>query len=96
MTYTVFYKVVRGYDEYYQEWGSEDDDLMRRFMYLGLEPKVLDSGSCYLHQWHPKYEGVPDGGDSACIQRNLAHLRRTHSIVRNGRDWGIADAVLVR
>jgi predicted glycosyltransferase involved in capsule biosynthesis len=92
VTYTVFYKLVRGYDEYYQEWGSEDDDLMRRFKYLGLESRVLDSGSFYLHQWHPKYEGLPDGRNTAQIERNRLYFEKNHSILRNDRDWGIPRA----
>jgi hypothetical protein len=83
---------VRGYDEYYQEWGSEDDDLMRRFKYLGLESRVLDSGSFYLHQWHPKYEGLPDGRNTAQIERNRLYFEKNHSILRNDRDWGIPRA----
>ena len=92
LTYTAYYKLVRGYDEYYEVWGLEDDDLMRRFTYMGLEPKALDSGSFYLHQWHPKFEGVPDGRTAAQVQLNQSYFEKTHSILRNGRDWGIPPA----
>ena len=92
LTYTAFFLLIRGYDEHYEVWGSEDDDLMRRFRYLGLRPRPLDSGSFYLHQWHPKFEGVPNGEQAAVIRRNYAYFARNHSIVRNDRDWGTAHS----
>jgi glycosyltransferase involved in cell wall biosynthesis len=91
LTWTAFFHLIRGYDEYYELWGSEDNDLMRRFRYLGLRPRALDSGSFYLHQWHPKFEGVPGGENAPAIGRNLTHYRWNHSIVRNDRDWGTAQ-----
>jgi hypothetical protein len=91
LTYTAFFHLIRGYDEHYEVWGSEDDDLMRRFRYLGLTPRGLDSESFYLHQWHPKFEGVPDGQHAAAIRRNHRHFWWNHSIVRNDHDWGMAQ-----
>ena len=91
LTWTAFFHLIRGYDEYYELWGSEDNDLMRRFRYLGLRPQALDSGSFYLHQWHPKFEGIPDGENAPAISRNLAYFRWNHSIVRNDGDWGTAQ-----
>jgi glycosyltransferase involved in cell wall biosynthesis len=88
ITFTAFYQCVRGYDEFYEVWGAEDEDLMLRFRRLGLQPKVLDSGSFYLHQWHPKFEDVPGGKENNQIQRNGVYFRRMHSIMRNDRDWG--------
>ena len=83
--------MIRGYDEHYEVWGSEDNDLMRRFRYLGLRPQTLDSGSFYLHQWHPKFEGVAGGEHAPAIRRNLAYFWRNRSILRNDRDWGTAQ-----
>ena len=88
LTCTAFFQLIRGYDEHYEVWGSEDNDLMRRFRYLGLRPQALDSGSFYLHQWHPKFEGVPGGEHAPVIRRNHAYCWRTYSILRNDRDWG--------
>jgi glycosyl transferase family 2 len=88
--YTRFYQLIRGYDEYYEVWGLEDDDLMRRFTYLGLRPKALGTGSFYLHQWHPKMDGIPEGRSAEPVLRNQAYFQKTHSIVRNGDDWGHA------
>lgn len=91
LTYTAFFQLIQGYDEHYEVWGGEDFDLMRRFQYLGLRLQRLDSGSFYLHQWHPKYEGVPGGQHAAVIARNQAYLLRNHSILRNDGDWGMAQ-----
>jgi predicted glycosyltransferase involved in capsule biosynthesis len=91
LTWTAFFHLIRGYDEYYELWGWEDYDLMRRFRYLGLRPQALDSGSFYLHQWHPKFEGVPGGENAPAIGRNLAYYRWNRSIVRNDGDWGTAQ-----
>jgi hypothetical protein len=87
-TFTAFYHHIRGYDEFYEVWGLDDDDLIQRFSYLGLEVRKLESGSFYLHQWHPKFEGVPGGKDHIQVQRNRAYQMRNHSIVRNDDEWG--------
>ena len=87
-TFTAYYHCIRGYDEFYEVWGLDDDDLIQRFIRLGLQVKILDSGSFYLHQWHPKFEGVPGGQDNIQIQRNREYQRRNHSIVRNDHRWG--------
>jgi hypothetical protein len=83
-------KIIRGYDEYYEVWGGEDVDLLRRLRYLGLEAQSLGSDSFYMHQWHPKFEDVPQGAASQRIRDNHAHLKRSHGILRNGPDWGVA------
>ena len=57
MGYTTFFKAIRGFDEYYEEWGGEDDDLMRRFEYLGLTTQTPPDQSFYLHQWHADSRG---------------------------------------
>lgn len=88
MTYTAFYQLIRGYDEYFEGWGGEDRDLMRRLRYLGLSPQPISSQSFYLHQWHPKFEGVSGGEDAPVIKRNHLYLARHHTILRNDDDWG--------
>ena len=63
---------------------------MRRFGYLGLQPGALERESFYLHQWHPKLEGVPGGERAPEIRRNLGTSGRNHAILRNDRNWGTA------
>ena len=88
MTYTVLYQAVRGYDEYYEAWGWEDGDLMKRFVYLGLRPTAPDAGCFYMHQWHAESERGRDGGNAEQVRRNKLHFRKTHSILRNDCNWG--------
>jgi len=88
MTYTAFYQLIGGYDEYYEVWGAEDEDLMKRLRALGLSPQPLRSESFYLHQWHPKFEGVDGGENSPAIKQNHTYFRQQHTILRNEDNWG--------
>jgi hypothetical protein len=90
MTSTAFYQLIRGYDEYFEGWGAEDRDLMRRLWYLGLSPQPVGSTSFYLHQWHPKFEDVSGGEDAPVIKENHRYLEHHHTILRNDDDWGRA------
>jgi hypothetical protein len=86
MTYTALYQVIRGYDEHYQSWGWEDDDLMQRFTYLGLRQKTLHGRSFYMHQWHADSDR---GKDPEETRRNESYFKSNHSIVRNDDGWGV-------
>lgn len=88
VTFTGFHHAIRGYDEFYEGWGREDDDLMSRLMALGIHMIAAPERSFYLHQWHPKYEGLNAEEQARSVERNTAHLQRSRSIVRNGEDWG--------
>lgn len=88
MTYRAYFEEVRGYDEYYEVWGSEDNDLGRRFAYLGLTHRSIAAESYYLHQWHSKFEGVGSHIEAA-RQRNEAYFSSNHSIYRNREGWGL-------
>jgi hypothetical protein len=88
IAHTVVYQAIGGLDEYYEGWGYEDADLIRRFVYLGLEPLRQDSSSFYLHQWHSDAERGRRGAPEWRTERNRAHFRRTHSILRNRNTWG--------
>ncbi len=92
VTYARYLELVGGYDEFYEIWGSEDEDLLLRLRYLGLDVVTPTLRSFYVHQWHPKYEDVPGGERAPQIERNRAHLLRNHAIVRNRHDWGAAAA----
>lgn len=48
-----FFEAVRGYDEAFQYWGAEDDDLAFRAARYGLKRVPLGAASAMLHQWHP-------------------------------------------
>lgn len=85
-TYAFFYQYLRGYDEFYEGWGSEDNDLKKRFVMLGLDISSIYPTASYLHQWHPKGEGVANFQESA--HRNREYWEKTRSIVRNPHKWG--------
>jgi GT2 family glycosyltransferase len=82
-TYSALPRLIGGYDEFYEDWGWEDEDLLRRLLRLGLRLRVLHDPDYYLHQWHPKMEGIPEALRSAAILRNRTRFERTHSILRN-------------
>lgn len=81
--YTAFYRLVRGYDEFYEGWGEEDLDLLERFERLGLDAVRPGADVFYLHQWHPKHENLEAEERDEAIARNLAYRSSHHSIVRN-------------
>lgn len=85
-TATAFFQQIRGYDEQYEEWGWEDNDIMRRFLYLGLDLISISDRAKFLHQWHPKGEGVRDWTESR--ERNLRYFNSNSTVVRNPICWG--------
>jgi hypothetical protein len=85
MTYSAFHHLIRGYDEFFEVWGREDADLLRRLLKLGLDRRTLDAEAAfYLHQWHPKYENLPDEGREQASRRNTERWRQVQTI--NGAD----------
>lgn len=44
---------IKGFDEYYQVWGAEDDDLYARLQHQGFEKNLIDATHIPVyHQWH--------------------------------------------
>lgn len=43
---------VNGFDEKYEGWGHEDDDLGNRFYVLGLKVGILKFSNLIVHIWH--------------------------------------------
>ena len=95
-TYTSLYHLIRGYDELFQSWGWEDNDLKDRFECLGLESRSIAAQSYYLHQWHPKYDGWHSRHDGTRVDNNLQqqfednweHFKNNRDIVKNSENWG--------
>jgi glycosyltransferase involved in cell wall biosynthesis len=83
---TFLLQYIRGYDEEYEEWGWEDNDLMTRFLRLGLDLVSISDRARFLHQWHPKGEGVADW--VASRDRNKKYFEQTTTIIRNKVKWG--------
>ncbi|MFT6779334.1 MAG: putative glycosyltransferase involved in capsule biosynthesis [Paraglaciecola sp.] len=88
-SFTQFYKDINGYDEYFKLWGSEDNDIKRRLEYYGLESRSIASKAYYLHQWHPKHEGVNASLElKKTIEENHRYFKNDHRIFKNTDDWG--------
>jgi hypothetical protein len=87
-SYTFFYHLIRGYDEYFKCYGSEDDDLAQRFLYLGLHPVSVSARTYYLHQWHPQHFRKPDETYACVSDENEVYYATNHSILRNQEGWG--------
>lgn len=72
--------------------GSEDWDLIYRFDLLGLERKDISEIATTLHQWHPKYQGCPQGIEfDALLKKNVEYFENTTSLVRNKQGWGVTE-----
>lgn len=83
---TLFFQQIRGYDEQYEEWGWEDNDIKQRFLHFGLDLISISDKARFLHQWHPKGEGVQDWTQSR--ERNQRYFENNSTIVRNPVRWG--------
>lgn len=55
-------KQINGFDEFYQIWGAEDDDLYNRLQRAGIQRKQIDATELAVyHQWHPtQAPALPD------------------------------------
>ena len=53
------YESVNGYDENFQGWGCEDDDLRLRLRAAGVRVASIAWWTQAYHQWHPKTPSAP-------------------------------------
>ena len=83
-----FFKEIRGYDENYSIWGIEDDDILKRFILNGIKLIDLSDKTSFIHQWHPKYEGVDRKIVLRNIYKNKNYFLTHNSIKRNPNKWG--------
>ncbi|MBT3463570.1 glycosyltransferase, partial [archaeon] len=91
-TLSYFFKVIRGYDEFYKLWGAEDEDVQKRLELMGLVFKDVSSKTSHIHQWHPQHEGVKNTkGFEDQVKKNEIYLRENNSIIRNPNGWGLYD-----
>lgn len=84
MALTHFYKLINGYDERYVMWGSEDDDIIKRFSILGLKITNICDKSVYFHQWHQKFkQNNQDYFSEKQAIKNKEYCHKKYSIIRN-------------
>ena len=69
------FEAVNGFDERYEGWGLEDDDLALRLLLFGVPGRALIEGARAFHQWHPR-EPVPEQGGRPLSQNYAYHKRR--------------------
>jgi glycosyltransferase involved in cell wall biosynthesis len=67
------YLKVNGYDERFEGWGCEDDDLRLRLRQSGLQIRSILGWTRTYHLWHPRGETTPDEWREG---RNVQYLRR--------------------
>ncbi|TVZ53391.1 glycosyltransferase family 2 protein [Dokdonia sp. Hel_I_53] len=91
-------KEIKGFNEYYHLWGSEDTDVHVRCKHHGLDVQFFDETLLILHQWHTIYRALDDKRltDDITI-RNISRLnmyylkdlKESNQILANeGFHWG--------
>ena len=89
---------IRGYDQFFHFWGSEDNDIHNRLKQLGCPIRFCDDTIRMLHQWHPNFRQT----ESPLLKRELqlsgvAELNQEHFRFNqqqqfttvNSENWGI-------
>lgn len=81
---------IRGFDEYYRYWGTEDRDLYFRLLALDFEVRWLNDYVFFFHQWHPPANYLtrnlmPDGTWGRIV---IHSLQQRGIVERNTADWG--------
>ena len=67
------YEKLNGYDERFQGWGQEDDDLSLRMRRLGMNVDYILHRTRTYHLWHPPAESKPKTYKEG---PNIPYLRR--------------------
>lgn len=73
------YESVNGYDEEFEGWGCEDDDLRLRLRAAGIRIRSILRWTCTYHLWHPPAESTPPTWKDGA---NVAYLNRADRPVR--------------
>jgi glycosyltransferase involved in cell wall biosynthesis len=73
------YERINGYDENFQGWGCEDDDLRLRLRRAGVRIESILPWTHTYHLWHPVDVTYPDKWRAG---RNVAYLKRRGVLVR--------------
>ena len=83
------FREVNGYSNKFWGWGGEDDNLLFRFLYSGIEPCRVRRGIFLEMSHRPQVElsvdgSVPDRHERRKIRKSLKANRRYQSAVRRG------------
>ncbi len=89
------YERVNGYDENYQGWGCEDDDLRHRLRKAGIGIASILRWTHTFHLWHPNVASMPaNWKDGANVRYLLRPGRLTQC--RNGLHKRSVDELAIR
>lgn len=84
-----FFEKIRGYDEFYEIWGSEDLDLAKRLEKTGVRLHNISDKTFHIHQWHSKHENVIHLNEFEKQKvRNKKYCFYNLTIIRNPFEWG--------
>jgi glycosyltransferase involved in cell wall biosynthesis len=73
------YERINGFDENFEGWGWEDDDLGRRLRRAGVRLRSILAWTFSFHMWHPTEASIPPTGQ---IGKNERYLNRPGALVR--------------
>lgn len=79
-----------GFEESYETWGNEDEDLARVMRQHGVVPVYLGTKCVTHHQWHPHVSMAAqiNPRDAARYKERFELIKQGH-ISNEGREWGI-------
>ena len=84
------YKRVNGYDERFEGWGCEDDDLRLRLRSAGVRIRSILGHTFTYHLWHPNESTNPthwrQGPNVAYLRRAARLTRCRNGLVKRGID----------
>lgn len=85
---------VRGYDERYLGWGSEDVDLLDRVIKAGYRVKWLGESRDSIMVFHQPHGKIDHEEDLRDQDRNLKFYRNIRTCAANPNSWGdVTDGV---
>jgi glycosyltransferase involved in cell wall biosynthesis len=84
------YELVNGYDENYEGWGCEDDDLRLRLRMAGVRIESILRWTHTLHLWHRTDVTAPvnwrEGRNVAYLTRKEIPMRCRNGLVKEDSD----------
>lgn len=81
---------IRGYDEFYCDWGIEDNDIFIRLKNNGLSEDWADHEKYPVyHLWHPPANSGINFPDKWLDESSYYYIRNTTAIKRNHRSFGL-------
>ena len=97
---TSILKEIQGYDEFYNYWGREDNDLYNRLVSMNINPVFIHDPCLLYHQWHPltahSHQTIPTNWNE--YMKNYFSWKQ--GAIRNDENWGKllsrADRVALR